>query len=165
MSECNDPPSTRARCTEAVPTHRRADGACTVTVQSLERGLAVIRAVDAQHAQPTLSDVCRATGLTCAAARRFLLRPGGAGARGGLSLARRAAADTEGSVIAAMNVSAHASRAAPRLSARSYCRRCSAPPASPKRTCAAARDTKARASDRDPLTAEAAAQRTTAPER
>ncbi|MEA2252641.1 MAG: IclR family transcriptional regulator, pca regulon regulatory protein [Solirubrobacteraceae bacterium] len=42
-------------------------------VQSLERGLAVIRAFDADRPQLTLSDVARATGLTRAAARRFLL--------------------------------------------------------------------------------------------
>jgi IclR family transcriptional regulator, pca regulon regulatory protein len=42
-------------------------------VQSLERGLAVIRAFDAQHAALTLSDVARVCGLTRAAARRFLL--------------------------------------------------------------------------------------------
>jgi IclR family pca regulon transcriptional regulator len=42
-------------------------------VQSLERGLAVIRAFDAEHAELTLSDVARSTGLTRAAARRFLL--------------------------------------------------------------------------------------------
>jgi len=42
-------------------------------VQSLERGLAVIRAFDAEHAELTLSDVARETGLTRAAARRFLL--------------------------------------------------------------------------------------------
>lgn len=42
-------------------------------VQSLERGLAVIRAFDASHVELTLSDVARATGLTRAAARRFLL--------------------------------------------------------------------------------------------
>jgi IclR family pca regulon transcriptional regulator len=42
-------------------------------VQSLERGLAVIRAFDADHSQLTLSEVARATGLTRAAARRFLL--------------------------------------------------------------------------------------------
>jgi IclR family pca regulon transcriptional regulator len=42
-------------------------------VQSLERGLAVIRAFDAASPQPTLSDVAKATGLTRAAARRFLL--------------------------------------------------------------------------------------------
>jgi IclR family transcriptional regulator, pca regulon regulatory protein len=41
-------------------------------VQSLERGLAVIRAFDAEHPELTLSDVARATGLTRAAARRFL---------------------------------------------------------------------------------------------
>jgi IclR family pca regulon transcriptional regulator len=41
-------------------------------VQSLERGLAVIRAFDADHPELTLSDVARATGLTRATARRFL---------------------------------------------------------------------------------------------
>ena len=42
-------------------------------VQSLERGLAVIRAFDAQHPALTLSEVAVATGLSRAAARRFLL--------------------------------------------------------------------------------------------
>jgi IclR family transcriptional regulator, pca regulon regulatory protein len=42
-------------------------------VQSLDRGLAVIRAFDAEHPEMTLSEVARATGLTRAAARRFLL--------------------------------------------------------------------------------------------
>ncbi|MFD2419578.1 IclR family transcriptional regulator [Amycolatopsis pigmentata] len=42
-------------------------------VQSLERGLAVIRAFGARSPELTLSDVARATGLTRAAARRFLL--------------------------------------------------------------------------------------------
>lgn len=42
-------------------------------VQSLERGLSVIRAFDAEHRELGLSDVARATGLTRAAARRFLL--------------------------------------------------------------------------------------------
>lgn len=41
-------------------------------VQSLERGLAVIRAFDADHPQRTLSEVAKATGLPRAAARRFL---------------------------------------------------------------------------------------------
>jgi IclR family transcriptional regulator, pca regulon regulatory protein len=41
-------------------------------VRSLERGLAVIRAFDAEHPALTLSDVARQTGLTRAAARRFL---------------------------------------------------------------------------------------------
>ncbi len=42
-------------------------------MQSLERGLAVIRAFDADHRELGLSDVARATGLTRATARRFLL--------------------------------------------------------------------------------------------
>jgi IclR family pca regulon transcriptional regulator len=41
-------------------------------VQSLARGLAVIRAFDADHPELTLSEVAKATGLTRAAARRFL---------------------------------------------------------------------------------------------
>jgi len=52
----------------AEPTERGAHH-----VQSLERGLAVIRAFDAGSPELTLSDVARATGLTRAAARRFLL--------------------------------------------------------------------------------------------
>jgi IclR family pca regulon transcriptional regulator len=42
-------------------------------VRSLARGLAVIRAFDGEHPEQTLSDVARRTGLTRAAARRFLL--------------------------------------------------------------------------------------------
>jgi IclR family pca regulon transcriptional regulator len=42
-------------------------------VQSLARGLSVIRAFDAEHRELGLSEVARATGLTRAAARRFLL--------------------------------------------------------------------------------------------
>jgi IclR family pca regulon transcriptional regulator len=42
-------------------------------VQSLERGLAVIRAFDAEHPELGLSDVARIAGLSRAAARRFLL--------------------------------------------------------------------------------------------
>lgn len=42
-------------------------------VQSLERGLAVIRAFTAHSPTMTLSEVARVTGLTRAAARRFLL--------------------------------------------------------------------------------------------
>jgi len=41
-------------------------------VQSLERGLAVIRAFDAEHPELTLSEVARITGFTRATARRFL---------------------------------------------------------------------------------------------
>jgi IclR family transcriptional regulator, pca regulon regulatory protein len=47
---------------------RRAD-----FVQSLQRGLSVIRAFDADHSELTLSEVAAATGVTRAAARRFLL--------------------------------------------------------------------------------------------
>ncbi len=42
-------------------------------VQSFERGLAVIRAFDERRPELTLSEVARVTGLTRAAARRFLL--------------------------------------------------------------------------------------------
>lgn len=42
-------------------------------VQSLARGLSVIQAFDAEHADMTLSDVARRTGLTRATSRRFLL--------------------------------------------------------------------------------------------
>src|SRR5437763_6006448 len=42
-------------------------------VQSLERGLMVVRAFDSEHRELGLSEVARATGLTRAAARRFLL--------------------------------------------------------------------------------------------
>jgi IclR family pca regulon transcriptional regulator len=45
----------------------------TEHVQSLARGLAVIRAFTAETPELTLSEVARATGLTRAAARRFLL--------------------------------------------------------------------------------------------
>lgn len=41
-------------------------------VQSLARGLAVIRAFDAEHAELTLSEVARETGISPAATRRFL---------------------------------------------------------------------------------------------
>ena len=41
-------------------------------VQSLARGLSVIRAFDHEHSELTLSDVAKLTGLTRAAARRFL---------------------------------------------------------------------------------------------
>jgi len=41
-------------------------------IQSLERGLAVIRAFDAEHSKLSLSEVAASTGLSRAAARRFL---------------------------------------------------------------------------------------------
>jgi IclR family pca regulon transcriptional regulator len=43
-----------------------------VFVRSLERGLSVLLAFDAEHPELTLSDVARLTGLDRAAARRFL---------------------------------------------------------------------------------------------
>ncbi len=51
----------------------RADGRAGEFVQSLERGLAVLRAFTPARSQLTLTEVARATGLTRAAARRFLL--------------------------------------------------------------------------------------------
>ena len=51
------------------PTSEEQDGDF---VQSLERGLSVIRAFDADHANLSLSEVAAATGLSRAAARRFL---------------------------------------------------------------------------------------------
>jgi IclR family pca regulon transcriptional regulator len=42
-------------------------------VQSLARGLSVIRAFDGDHPDMTLSDIARRTGLTRATSRRFLL--------------------------------------------------------------------------------------------
>jgi IclR family transcriptional regulator, pca regulon regulatory protein len=50
-----------------------ASGSPREHVRSLERGLAVIKAFDAEHPSQSLSDVARRTGLTRAAARRFLL--------------------------------------------------------------------------------------------
>ncbi|WP_097184923.1 IclR family transcriptional regulator domain-containing protein [Blastococcus haudaquaticus] len=69
---------------EEVAVEPAAEGVATVAagagpgrdsnfVQSLDRGLAVIRAFDAQHPRLPLSEVARKTGLTRAAARRFLL--------------------------------------------------------------------------------------------
>jgi IclR family pca regulon transcriptional regulator len=50
-----------------------AAGETSEFVQSLERGLSVIRVFDADHSRLTLSEVAAATGLSRAAARRFLL--------------------------------------------------------------------------------------------
>jgi IclR family pca regulon transcriptional regulator len=50
-----------------------ANGREAAFVQSLQRGLAVIRAFDAESPALTLSEVARRTGLARAAARRFLL--------------------------------------------------------------------------------------------
>ena len=51
----------------------RAPGTERHFVRSLERGLAVIRALSIPGGGRTLSDVARDTGLTRATARRFLL--------------------------------------------------------------------------------------------
>jgi len=48
------------------------DGAELPVIQSLVRGLSVIRAFDAEHAEMTLSDVARRTALSRATARRVL---------------------------------------------------------------------------------------------
>jgi len=52
---------------------RAAPGRRTDFVQSLDRGLAVIRCFSSEHPSLTLSEVAERTGLTRAAARRFLL--------------------------------------------------------------------------------------------
>ncbi len=49
------------------------DADAPASVQSFVRGLAVIRAFDADHPRRSLADVARATDLTRATARRFLL--------------------------------------------------------------------------------------------
>ena len=51
----------------------KLDGSGSDYVQSLDRGLSVIRAFDASRPELALSDVARETGLTRATARRFLL--------------------------------------------------------------------------------------------
>ena len=56
-----------------VEVHELEAGRSAHFVQSLERGLAVIRAFGADTPALTLSEVARSTGLTRAAARRFLL--------------------------------------------------------------------------------------------
>jgi IclR family transcriptional regulator, pca regulon regulatory protein len=52
---------------------REGSGRRTDFVQSLDRGLAVIRCFSSEHPSLTLSEVAERTGLTRAAARRFLL--------------------------------------------------------------------------------------------
>jgi IclR family pca regulon transcriptional regulator len=64
-----EPTGSRQRRTQAPA---KADESSGEFVQSLDRGLAVIRAFDAEHPELTLSDVARATGLNRASARRFL---------------------------------------------------------------------------------------------
>jgi len=59
---------TERATTSVAPPDREAD-----FVQSLQRGLAVIRAFDGESTMLTLGEVATATGLARAAARRFLL--------------------------------------------------------------------------------------------
>lgn len=54
------------------PPHDDEDDGAAPTIQSLVRGLSVIRAFDADHADMTLSDVARRTDLSRATARRIL---------------------------------------------------------------------------------------------
>lgn len=56
-----------------MPTRHKPEAREADFVQSLQRGLAVMRAFDDEHPTLTLSEVARATGLARAAARRFLL--------------------------------------------------------------------------------------------
>jgi IclR family pca regulon transcriptional regulator len=62
------PPPVTANTERAAGAGRRTD-----FVQSLDRGLAVIRCFSSEHPSLTLSEVAERTGLTRAAARRFLL--------------------------------------------------------------------------------------------
>jgi IclR family pca regulon transcriptional regulator len=77
LREAPAPPTSRRSVTsEPSATGRRASEASereTDFVQSLQRGLAVIRAFDAENPALTLSDVAKITGLARAAARRFVL--------------------------------------------------------------------------------------------
>ncbi|MBO3746245.1 helix-turn-helix domain-containing protein [Streptosporangiaceae bacterium NEAU-GS5] len=63
----------RSRATSRRGTRHNGRVESSEFVQSLARGLAVIRAFDATTPELTLSEVARKTGLTRAAARRFLL--------------------------------------------------------------------------------------------
>lgn len=63
-------PATARRLSESGAAGER--GETSEFVQALERGLSVIRAFDADHSRLSLSEVAAATGLSRAAARRFL---------------------------------------------------------------------------------------------
>jgi IclR family pca regulon transcriptional regulator len=71
LTEPEDLPAAGAGETAAEPDGHRPRG--DYFVQSLERGLAVIRAFTAEEPELTLSDIARRTGMTRAAARRFVL--------------------------------------------------------------------------------------------
>jgi IclR family transcriptional regulator, pca regulon regulatory protein len=70
---CNRVFAIRTALVQTAPRETLTEPRKSDFVQSLERGLSVIRAFDEEHREMTLSDVARATGLTRAAARRFLL--------------------------------------------------------------------------------------------
>lgn len=63
----------RVRLGHVAPAAEGGDARAADFVQSLQRGLAVIRAFDGDASGLTTSDVARSVGLTRAAARRFLL--------------------------------------------------------------------------------------------
>jgi IclR family transcriptional regulator, pca regulon regulatory protein len=65
-------PTLPSRASAATPRSEAGPPPGLEFVQSLERGLAVIRAFDARNPELTLSDVARSTGLSRAVARRFL---------------------------------------------------------------------------------------------
>ena len=67
------PDAVSALVPEATKTSEGTQARDSDFVQSLDRGLAVIRAFGPDRQRLTLSEVARATGLTRAAARRFLL--------------------------------------------------------------------------------------------
>lgn len=58
--------------TEHCPSESESTRSGGTFVRSLERGLAVIRAFDREHARMTVSEVARRAGVTRAAARRLL---------------------------------------------------------------------------------------------
>jgi IclR family transcriptional regulator, pca regulon regulatory protein len=66
------PPTTEAAA-DATKSRDRAHEPNGQYVQSLARGLTVIRTFDADHSEMTLSEIARRTGLTRATSRRFLL--------------------------------------------------------------------------------------------
>src|SRR5690606_40549617 len=66
----SDLPDVRSRMSTSLDSPRDPSGQY---VQSLARGLSVIRAFDDDHPEMTLSDIARRTGLTRATSRRFLL--------------------------------------------------------------------------------------------
>jgi IclR family pca regulon transcriptional regulator len=68
-----DPTTTPDRALRSAEPKAARGKAHSDHIQSLERGLAVLGALGPERSGLTLSDVARITGLTRAAARRFLL--------------------------------------------------------------------------------------------